>query len=185
VPLQTSSGAHCDTSAPYRIPFGSRSQSRVQSRSSDLRATANLTPTARQIHHVVALTQPDGPVGRTRDRKATSPQTKKPPPGFRQARVRTSIEWRREGDSNPRDAGYTPNGFRDRPVQPLRHLSRHHRARAMDGLRRLADRQHRRRVAHHEAYLPRRWDGGERERTRAAAHRTPEPTRPQRPPDDG
>lgn len=32
------------------------------------------------------------------------------------------MEWRRERDSNPR-YGYPHNGFRDRPVQPLRHLS--------------------------------------------------------------
>ena len=31
-------------------------------------------------------------------------------------------DWRREGDSNPRNA-CALNGFRDRPVQPLRHLS--------------------------------------------------------------
>ena len=32
------------------------------------------------------------------------------------------IQWRRERDSNPR-RGCPLNGFRDRPVQPLRHLS--------------------------------------------------------------
>ncbi len=31
-------------------------------------------------------------------------------------------KWRREGDSNPRSA-YALNGFRDRPIQPLWHLS--------------------------------------------------------------
>ena len=32
------------------------------------------------------------------------------------------FEWRRGGDSNPRNPCEF-NGFRDRPVQPLRHLS--------------------------------------------------------------
>ena len=34
----------------------------------------------------------------------------------------TLVSLRKEGDSNPR-YGYPHNGFRDRPVQPLRHLS--------------------------------------------------------------
>ena len=32
------------------------------------------------------------------------------------------LHWRRGRDSNPRDS-YLPNGFRDRPLQPLGHLS--------------------------------------------------------------
>ena len=33
------------------------------------------------------------------------------------------ITWRRRGDSNPRDPGCGPNGFRDRRIQPLCHPS--------------------------------------------------------------
>ena len=37
--------------------------------------------------------------------------------------------WRRRRDSNPRDGGYPPNGFRDRRIQPLCHPSGWRRAR--------------------------------------------------------
>ena len=33
------------------------------------------------------------------------------------------VTWRRRGDSNPRDPGCGPNGFRDRRIQPLCHPS--------------------------------------------------------------
>jgi hypothetical protein len=34
-----------------------------------------------------------------------------------------TADWRRGRDSNPRSPGKEDNGFRDRPVRPLRHLS--------------------------------------------------------------
>ncbi len=40
----------------------------------------------------------------------------------RACRAYARVSWRRGRDSNPRGA-YAPNGFRDRPIQPLSHLS--------------------------------------------------------------
>ena len=40
--------------------------------------------------------------------------------GFRACK---QSNWRRRGDSNPRDPGCGPNGFRDRRIQPLCHPS--------------------------------------------------------------
>ncbi|KUK47423.1 MAG: hypothetical protein XD74_1968, partial [Actinobacteria bacterium 66_15] len=46
-------------------------------------------------------------------------------PGFlvRRPGLHLCCYWRRGRDSNPRDGGNPPNGFRDRRIQPLCHLS--------------------------------------------------------------
>ena len=53
------------------------------------------------------------------DDRASAKKEKSPQP---RGRAGFRVGWRREGDSNPRDAR-APNGFQDRRIQPLCHLS--------------------------------------------------------------
>ena len=56
----------------------------------------------------------------------SAPEENKKPPNYQCFRWFTFlclIDMRREGDSNPRTP-YEINGFRDRPVRPLWHLSK-------------------------------------------------------------